>query len=123
MAMFLEVPCGGRYGKIDGWPFVTGNSISVLSEQELGSGIGGSKSESFPVSVGLGQRCCFSPVCFLMWRILGKGLGAEGVRFSGHMILSLLCTDDVVLLALLNTDLQLALGRFAHECSTLVPDF
>lgn len=36
---------------------------------------------------------------------------AEGLRIP-----SLLFTDDMVLLALLNSGLQLTLGRFAAEC-------
>ena len=40
----------------------------------------------------------------------------EEVELSGLQILSLLFADEVVLLALLNSDLQLSLGRFAANC-------
>ena len=44
---------------------------------------------------------------------------AEGVKFGGLGIPSLLFADDVVLLASSNTDLQLAFGWFAVECEVI----
>ena len=41
---------------------------------------------------------------------------AEGVKFSGLWIPSLLFADDVVLFDSSNSDLHLALGGFAAEC-------
>ncbi|GAA6085164.1 receptor-type tyrosine-protein phosphatase F-like, partial [Tachysurus ichikawai] len=80
--------------------------------------IAGSKSDLFPVHVGLRQGCPLSPVLFITYmdRISRRSLGPEGVRFGDHRILSLLFADDVVLLASSNQDLQRALGRFAAEC-------
>ena len=48
-------------------------------------------------------------------RISRHSQAAEGVGFSGLRILSLVFADDVVLLASLNSYLQLALGQFAAE--------
>uniref|UniRef100_A0A8C6KI17 Reverse transcriptase domain-containing protein n=1 Tax=Nothobranchius furzeri TaxID=105023 RepID=A0A8C6KI17_NOTFU len=78
----------------------------------------GSKSDLFPVRVGLRQRCPLSPVLFItfMDRISRCSHGVECVEFGGRRILSLLFVDDVVLLASSSSDLQLLLGRFAAEC-------
>ncbi|GAA6064832.1 receptor-type tyrosine-protein phosphatase F-like, partial [Tachysurus ichikawai] len=80
--------------------------------------IAGSKSDLFPVHVGLRQGCPLSPVLFIIYmdRISRRSRGPEGVRFGDHRISSLLFADDVVLLASSNQDLQCALGRFAAEC-------
>ena len=80
--------------------------------------IAGSKSDLFPVHVGLRQGCPLSPVLFItfMDRISRRSQGPEGVWFGNHRISSLLFADDVVLLASSNQDLQRALGRFAAEC-------
>ncbi|KAJ0002535.1 hypothetical protein NQD34_007684 [Periophthalmus magnuspinnatus] len=80
--------------------------------------ITGSKSDLFPVHVGLRQGCPLSPVLFiiLMDRISRCSQGSEGVWFGNHRISSLLFADDVVLMASLSQDLQQALGRFAAEC-------
>uniref|UniRef100_A0AAV2MQG6 ribonuclease H n=1 Tax=Knipowitschia caucasica TaxID=637954 RepID=A0AAV2MQG6_KNICA len=80
--------------------------------------IAGSKSDLFPVHVGLRQGCPLSPVLFTVFmdRISRRSQGPEGVRFGNHRISSLLFADDVVLLAPTNQDLQHALGRFAAEC-------
>lgn len=43
---------------------------------------------------------------------------ADGDRFVGLGIPSLLFVDDVVLLASLNSDLKLALGWFTTKCET-----
>ncbi len=75
--------------------------------------IAGSKSDLFPVHVGLRQGCPLSPVLF---RISRRSQVPEGVRFRGHMISSLLFADDVVLLAPSDQDLRHALRRFAAEC-------
>ena len=43
----------------------------------------------------------------------------EGIMFGGSQNLSLPFADDVVLLASLNSDLQLALGWFAAKCGAV----
>nr|XP_054589525.1 RNA-directed DNA polymerase from mobile element jockey isoform X1 [Nothobranchius furzeri] len=80
--------------------------------------IAGSKSDLFPVRVGLRQGCPLSPVLFItfMDRISRRSRGVECVEFGGRRISSLLFADDVVLLASSSSDLQLLLGRFAAEC-------
>ncbi|KAK7940110.1 hypothetical protein WMY93_003436 [Mugilogobius chulae] len=80
--------------------------------------IAGSKSDLFPVHVGLRQGWPLSPVLFIVFmdRISRRSQGQEGVRFGDHRISSLLFADDVVLMAPSNQDLQHALGRFAAEC-------
>ncbi|KAI3370903.1 hypothetical protein L3Q82_007412 [Scortum barcoo] len=80
---------------------------------------GSSKSDLFPVHVGLRQGCPLSPVLFIIFmdRISRRSQGPEGVRFGNHRISSLLCcTDDVVLMASSGQDLQHVLERFAAEC-------
>ncbi len=80
--------------------------------------IAGSKSDLFPVHVGLRQGCPLSPVLFIIFmdRISRSSQGPEGVGFGEHAISSLLFADDVVVLATSDQDLQHALGRFAAEC-------
>ncbi|KAI3356692.1 hypothetical protein L3Q82_003377 [Scortum barcoo] len=80
--------------------------------------IAGSKSDLFPVHVGLRQGCPLSPVLFIIFmdRISRRSQGPEGVRFGNHRISSLLFADDVVLLASSSQDLQHVLGWFAAEC-------
>ncbi|XP_061541984.1 ankyrin repeat domain-containing protein 13D isoform X7 [Phycodurus eques] len=80
--------------------------------------ISGSKSDSFPVRVGLCQGCPLSPILFItfMDRISRRSRGEKGVRFGGLGIASLLFADDVVLLASSNRDLQLSLEQYAAEC-------
>uniref|UniRef100_A0A8C9WAJ3 Reverse transcriptase domain-containing protein n=1 Tax=Scleropages formosus TaxID=113540 RepID=A0A8C9WAJ3_SCLFO len=80
--------------------------------------IAGSKSDLFPVHVGLCQGCPLSPILFIIFvdRISRRSQGTEGVCFGGREISSLLFADDVVLLASSSQDLQRALGRFAAEC-------
>jgi len=79
--------------------------------------IAGSKSDVFPVSVGLRQGCPLSPILYIivMDRVSGCRQGVEGVRFGDHRIGSLLFEDDVVLLALSGRDLQLSLERFGAK--------
>uniref|UniRef100_A0A6Q2ZFL9 ribonuclease H n=1 Tax=Esox lucius TaxID=8010 RepID=A0A6Q2ZFL9_ESOLU len=83
--------------------------------------IAGSKSDLFPVHVGLRQGCPLSPVLFVIYmdRISRRSQGPEGVRFGDHTISSLLFVDDVVVLAPSSQDLQHALGRFAAECKAV----
>uniref|UniRef100_A0A8C2ZPF1 Reverse transcriptase domain-containing protein n=1 Tax=Cyclopterus lumpus TaxID=8103 RepID=A0A8C2ZPF1_CYCLU len=78
----------------------------------------GSKSDTFPVGVGLRQGCPLSPVLFVtfMDRISRRSQGAERIRFGSLGIASLLFADDVVLFASSDRDLQHSLGRFAAEC-------
>ncbi|TKS64956.1 LINE-1 reverse transcriptase -like protein [Collichthys lucidus] len=80
--------------------------------------IAGSKSDLFPVRVGLRQGCPLSPVLFItfMDRISRRSQGVEGLRFGGLRIGSLLFADDLVLLASSERDLQLSLEQFAAEC-------
>uniref|UniRef100_A0A674P165 Reverse transcriptase domain-containing protein n=1 Tax=Takifugu rubripes TaxID=31033 RepID=A0A674P165_TAKRU len=80
--------------------------------------IAGSKSNSFPVRVGLRQGCPLSPILFIIFmdRISRCSHGVEGVRFGDLRIGSLLFADDVVLLASSARDLQLSLDRFAAAC-------
>ncbi len=80
--------------------------------------IAASKSDLFPVHVGLRQGCPLSSVLFVIFmdRISRRSQGPEGVWFGDHRISSVLFADDVVLLASLGLDLQRALGRFAVEC-------
>ncbi|KAI3354306.1 hypothetical protein L3Q82_018492 [Scortum barcoo] len=80
--------------------------------------IAGSKSDLFPVHVGLWQGCPLSPVLFIIFmdRISRRSQGPEGVWFGNHRISSLLFADDVVLLASSSQDLQHVLERFAAEC-------
>ncbi|KAK7889103.1 hypothetical protein WMY93_024663 [Mugilogobius chulae] len=80
--------------------------------------IAGSKSDLFPVHVGLRQGCPLSPVLFIVFmdRISRRSHGPEGVRFGDHRISSLLFADDVVLMAPSNQNLQHALERCAAEC-------
>ncbi|KAI3375036.1 hypothetical protein L3Q82_021553 [Scortum barcoo] len=80
--------------------------------------IAGSKSDLFPVHVGLRQGCPLSPVLFIIFmdRISRRSQGPEGVRFGNHRISSLLFADDVVLMASSGQDLQHVLERFAAEC-------
>ncbi|KAI3377694.1 hypothetical protein L3Q82_008849 [Scortum barcoo] len=61
--------------------------------------IAGSKSDLFPVHVGLRQGCPLSPVLFIIFmdRISRRSQGPEGVRFGNHRISSLLFADDVSL--------------------------
>ncbi len=83
--------------------------------------IAGSKSDLFPVHVGLRQGCPLSPVLFIIFmdRISRRSQGPEGVGFGEHTISSLLFADDVVVLATSDQDLQHALGRFAAECEAV----
>ena len=67
-----------------------------------------SKSDPFPVGVGLHQGRPLSVVLFklLMDKISRCSEAAEGVGFGDLRIPSLLFADDVVLLASSNSDLQ-----------------
>ncbi|KAI3356785.1 hypothetical protein L3Q82_003325 [Scortum barcoo] len=82
--------------------------------------IAGSKSDLFPVHVGLRQGCPLSPVLFIIFmdRISRRSVarGRRESRFGNHRISSLLFADDVVLLASSSQDLQHVLERFAAEC-------
>ena len=64
--------------------------------------IAGSKSDTFPVRVGLRQGCPLSPILFIIFMdsISRRSQGIEGVRFGEIRFGSLLFADDVVLAAL-----------------------
>ena len=68
-----------------------------------------SKSDLFPVRVGLRQGCLLTPVLFMIFmdRISRRSLVVEGITFGDLWIPSLLFADDMVLLASSNSDLQL----------------
>ena len=78
----------------------------------------GSKSDMFPVRVGLRQGCALSPILFVIFmdRISRRSQVGTGLQYGGLKISSLLFADDVVLMASSGCDLQLALDRFAAEC-------
>ncbi|KAL7836057.1 hypothetical protein SRHO_G00284040 [Serrasalmus rhombeus] len=78
----------------------------------------GSKSDFFPVRVGLRQGCPLSPILFIIFmdRISRRSQGMEGVRFGDLRVTSLLFAEDVVLLGTSGRELQLSLDRFAAEC-------
>ncbi|KAI3366514.1 hypothetical protein L3Q82_000648 [Scortum barcoo] len=114
--------CGECSASMGSGAFAKGCSVSVLTTGAGAwfalMGIAGSKSDLFPVHVGLRQGCPLSPVLFIIFmdRISRRSQGPEGVRFGNHRISSLLFADDVVLLASSSQDLQHVLERFAAEC-------
>ena len=77
-----------------------------------------SKSNFFPVRVGLRQGCPLSQILIMIFmdRISRCSQAAKGVKFIGLQIPSLLFADDMVLLASLNCDLQFVVAQFATEC-------
>ncbi|KAI3367241.1 hypothetical protein L3Q82_008293 [Scortum barcoo] len=97
--------------------FAKGCSVSLYDRSRSLVRIAGSKSDLFPVHVGLRQGCPLSPVLFIIFmdRISRRSQGPEGVRFGNHRISSLLFADDVVLMASSGQDLQHVLERFAAE--------
>ncbi|KAI3376014.1 hypothetical protein L3Q82_016550 [Scortum barcoo] len=115
----LVVFCGGAPRVWGPGAFAKGCSVSVRPEPSRSLvRIAGSKSDLFPVHVGLRQGCPLSPVLFIIFmdRISRRSQGPEGVRFGNHRISSLLFADDVVLMASSGQDLQHVLERFAAEC-------
>ena len=74
--------------------------------------IAGSKSDPFPVTVGLHQGGPLPLVLSLIFmdRISRHSQGAEGIGFGGLRIPSQIFLYDDVLLATLNSDLHLSLG-------------
>ncbi|KAJ0061369.1 hypothetical protein NL108_017387 [Boleophthalmus pectinirostris] len=97
--MTQKKTCGGCSGSMGSGPCMTGAGAVFIA---------GSKSDLFPVHVGLHQGCPLSPVLFIVFmdRISRRSQGPEGVRFGDHRISSLLFVDDVVLLASSSQDLQ-----------------
>ena len=118
MTMSLKVSCGGllrEYG-IDGLFLQASESLYGQSQRLVC--IASSKSDPFPLRVGLFQGFPLSPILFItfMYRISRRSQVAEVVSFGGLPIPLLLFADDVVLLASKNNDPQLSLGRFAPQC-------
>ena len=76
--------------------------------------IAGSKSDLFPVHVGLWESCPLTTVMFIIFmdRICRHSQGLTGVWFGSHWISSVLFEDDVFLLAPSGQDLQHVLGQF-----------
>ena len=92
---------------------------SLYSQSESCVRVFGTKSDMFPVRVGLRQGCALSPILFVIFmdRISRRSqAGVTGLQYGGLRIPSLLFADDVVLMASSACDLQLSLGRFAAEC-------
>ena len=91
---------------------------SLYTQSESCVQVLGSKSNSFPVGVGLRQGCALSPILFVIFmdRISRRSRGGEGLQFGGLRIASLLFADDVVLMAPSACDLQHSLDRFTAEC-------
>ena len=91
---------------------------SLYTQSESCVRVLGSKSDSFPVGVGLRQGCALSPILFVIFmdRISRCSHGGEVLQFGGLRIASLLFADDVVLMAPSASDLQHSLDRFAAEC-------
>uniref|UniRef100_A0A8D3D9Y0 Reverse transcriptase domain-containing protein n=1 Tax=Scophthalmus maximus TaxID=52904 RepID=A0A8D3D9Y0_SCOMX len=81
----------------------------------------GSKSDSFPVGVGLRQGCALSPILFVIFmdRISRRSRGGVGLQLGGLGISSLLFADNVVLMAPSVCDLQHSLDQFAAECGAV----
>ena len=92
---------------------------SLYAQSESCVRVLGSKSESFPVGVGLRQGCALSPILFVIFmdRISRRSQGGVGVRLGELRVESLLFADDLVLMAPSVRDLQLSLDRFAAECT------
>ncbi|KAJ0033836.1 hypothetical protein NQD34_000943 [Periophthalmus magnuspinnatus] len=118
---FDRVPRGVLWGVL--WEYVVRGPLlravrSLYDWSRSCVRIAGSKSDLFPVHVGLRQGCPLSPVLFIicMDRISRCSQGPEGVWFGNHRISSLLFADDDVLMASSSQDLQQALGQFAAEC-------
>ena len=74
---------------------------STTSAGSLFVCIAGTKSDSFPLRVGLRQGCPLSPILFItfMDRISRRSQGVEEVRFGDFRIGCLLFAVDVVLFA------------------------
>ena len=94
---------------------------SLYAQSESCVRVLGSKSDPFPVGVGLRQGCALSPILFVIFmdRISRRSRGGEGLQFGGLKISSLLFADDVVLMASLVCDLSLSLDCFAAECEAV----
>ncbi|KAK5906143.1 hypothetical protein CgunFtcFv8_002034 [Champsocephalus gunnari] len=91
---------------------------SLYSQSESCVRVLGSKSDPFPVRVGLRQGCALSPILFVIYmdRISRRSHGGGGLQFGGLRIAPLLFADDVVLMASSVCDLQHSLDRFTTEC-------
>ncbi|KAJ0039343.1 hypothetical protein NL108_017870 [Boleophthalmus pectinirostris] len=82
-------------------------AVGSLYDRSRSCVLCGSKSDLFPVHVGLRQGCTCHRFCSLcLWtEFLGAVRGRRG-RFGDHRISSLLFADDVVLMASSDQDLQ-----------------
>ncbi len=80
------------------------------------------KLHTFLVSVGLHQGYPLSQILFVIFmdRISRHSQREESIRFRDLRIVSLLFSDDVVLLASSDWDLQHSLGWFVAECEVVV---
>jgi exonuclease III len=80
--------------------------------------VGGIKSTSFTVGVGLRQGCVLSPLLFIIYMdwIARRSQGCEGVRIGDQKIRHLLFADDLVLFGSSEANLQHALEKFAAAC-------
>lgn len=81
-----------------------------------------SKSDLFPFRADVCKSCSLFAVLFIVYidRILD--LPSEKVRFCYLKILDTVFADDIVLLALLNSDLWLVLELFKAECEVCLKD-
>ena len=81
--------------------------------------INGSKSDSFPVRVGLRQGCVLSPFLFIIFmdRISRRSTTPDCVTIGNARVESLLFAEDIARLESSGAGLQRALDRFAAECT------
>ena len=102
-----------EYG-VDGLLLRAIRSLYCWSQSMVG--IAGSKSDPFPLRLGLCQGYPLPPVLVIIFRISRHSQAVEGGKFGYLQIPSLLFVDVIVVLASSNCDLQLSLGLFAVEC-------
>ena len=93
---------------------------SLYSQSESCVRVLGSKSDPFPVRVGLRQGCALSPILFVIFmdRISRRSRVEGGLQFGGLRIAPLLFADDVVLMASWNGAVLQSLYRCDGSLST-----